>query len=316
MISINPQEKSVPEIQRLLQGGIAPRPIALVSTTGSNGDNLSPFSFFNVFSSRPPVVVFSPARRGKDGSLKDTYNNIAETRECVIQAVTYAMVQQVSLASTEYPTGTDEFVKSGLTKVASALVKAPGVKESPFRMECKVKDIIQLGTEGGAGNLIVCEIVLIHLDETVLTGNSIDPHKIDLVARMGNDYYCRAQGEAIFEVEKPVVKKGIGIDALPEFIRNSSYLSGNDLGKLGNLETLPDAEEIGLLKAELLELTSLAEESETRQTPEYKVSAAVLLSPATGKETEKIFDTMKKSLEGNDARFALTFALLMREHLQ
>lgn len=240
MKHIIPAESSVPEVQRLLQGGIGPRPIALVSTVSKEGiNNLSPFSFYNVFGANPPVIAFSPSRRGRDGSLKDTYLNLMETKECVVQAVTYSMVEQVSLASTEYEIGIDEFVKSGLTPIDSDLVKPKRVKESPFQMECILLDMMSYGDGGASANIAICEVIKFHISEDIFVKGIIHPNKIDLVARMSADFYCRAFGDNIFEVEKPILKKGVGFDQLPDFIKQSEIYSANNLGKLGNIEIIP-----------------------------------------------------------------------------
>ncbi|MBI1315732.1 flavin reductase family protein [bacterium] len=246
MISIDPAELSTPDVQRWLQGMVAPRPIAFASTLDAQGrPNLSPFSFFNVFSSNPPILVFSPARRVRDNTLKHTLLNCQATGEVVINTVNYAMVQQASLASCEYPEGVDEFVKAGFTPLPSLKVRPFRVAESPVAAECKVVDIISLGNEGGAGNMIVCHVVQFHIDERILDEHGhIDPYKIDLVARLGGDWYARAQGDALFEVPKPARKLGIGVDALPRVIRESYILTGNDLGMLGNIETLPEDEAV------------------------------------------------------------------------
>ena len=225
---------------------IAPRPIAFASTIDNSGNmNLAPFSFFNAFGSKPPTVVFSPARRVRDNTIKHTLENIYEIKEVVINVVNYKMVQQASLASTEYPKGVSEFVKAGFTPVKSELIRPYRVKESPVQMECKVVEVKEMGTEGGAANLIICEILLMHIDEDVLTPeNKIDPNKIDLVARMGGDLYCRASGSALFEVAKPLSTLGMGIDHLPIDIRTSTILTGNNLGQLGNVEKFPDDEAV------------------------------------------------------------------------
>ncbi len=237
---------STPEVQKLLQGMVAPRPIAFASTVDEKGrNNLSPFSFFNVVSSNPPILVFSPARRVRDNTLKHTLLNCQKTREVVINAVNYSMVQQASLASCEYPEGVDEFIKAGFTPIDSESVKPKRVAESPASAECKVLDIISFGENGGAGNLIVCQVLKIHVHDRVLDDNGqIDPYQMDLVARLGGDWYARAQGDALFEVPKPARKLGIGIDALPKSIRESYILSGNDLGMLANVEQLPEPEEV------------------------------------------------------------------------
>jgi flavin reductase (DIM6/NTAB) family NADH-FMN oxidoreductase RutF len=246
MKSIQPKDISTAEFHAYMLGAVAPRPIAFASTIDKNGNvNLSPFSFFNAFGSNPPILIFSPARRVRDNSEKHTLENVREVPEVVINIVDYAMVEQMSLASTEYEKGVNEFVKAGLTPMPSTLIKPPFVKESPVAFECKVKEVIATGTEGGAGNLIVCEIIMIHIQEKILDEKGkIDTKKIDLVGRMGGDWYVRANGNALFEVEKPLVKKGIGVDNIPTNIRLSKVLTGNNLGKLGNVENLPTQSEI------------------------------------------------------------------------
>lgn len=246
MLTIDPKEIKPSVLHGYLLGAVAPRPIAFASTMDKDGNpNLSPFSFFNVFSSNPPIAVFSPARSGRTGLTKHTFDNIKETMEVVINVVNYSMVNQMSLASTEYPKGVNEFVKSGFTPIPSEKVKPFRVKESPAQLECKVKQIIELGNEGGAGNLIICEVVLMHVNENVLDENKqIDPHKIDLVARLGANWYSRTNGSALFEVTKPLLTHGIGVDQIPAEIRNSKVLTGNNLGQLGNIEKLPSKEEI------------------------------------------------------------------------
>lgn len=245
MRHIDPKEATVREIFGYLQGGIAPRPIALVSTLSADGSrNLSPFSFFNAFGGNPPTVCISPSRRQRDGTVKDTYNNLIVTRECVIQAVTYAMVQQVSLASTEYPAGTDEFLKSGLTPIPSDIVKPPRVLESPFQMECILKEMIHLGDGNGSGNLAICEVVRFHIAEDIFVNGVIHPDAVDLVGRNSADFYTRASGSAIFALKKPLETRGIGVDQLPDFIRNSSVFTGNNLGQLGNTEQRPSNDDV------------------------------------------------------------------------
>lgn len=246
MLTINPKEIPVSTLHHYLLGAIGPRPIAFASTVDKNGNpNLSPFSFFNVFSANPPIMVFSPAKSGRTGASKNTFDNAKETREVVINVVNYAIVQQMSLSSSPYEKGINEFIKSGLTPVASDIVKPFRVKESPVQFECKVNDIIELGQGGGAGNLIICEVVKIHINENVLDENEmIDQQKIDLVSRMGGNWYCRANKNAMFEIAKPVTTIGIGVDAIPESIRNSTVLTGNDLGLLGSVEQIPTHKEI------------------------------------------------------------------------
>jgi len=250
MLTINPKEVSIPVLHSYLLGAVAPRPIAFASTIDKEGNpNLAPFSFFNVFSANPPIAVFSPARSGRTGQTKHTYDNIKEIPEVVINMVNYDMVQQTSLASTEYPKGVNEFSKSGFTPLESEMVKPFRVKESPAHLECKVKQVIELGDKGGAGNLIICEIVLIHISEKVLDANKqIDPNKIDLVARLGGNWYSRTNGNALFEVAKPLMNLGIGIDQIPPYIRNSNVLTGNNLGQLGNVEKIPTTIEVATFK--------------------------------------------------------------------
>ncbi len=246
MLRIDPKEVKTPVLHSYLLGAVAPRPIAFASTIDKDGNpNLAPFSFFNVFSANPPIAVFSPARSGRTGITKHTYDNVKEVPEVVINVVNYDMVQQMSLASTEYPKGVNEFVKAGFTPVASEMVKPFRVKESPAQLECKVKQVIELGEQGGAGNLIICEVVLMHIDEKVLDANQmIDPNKIDLVARLGGNWYSRTNGNALFEVTKPLLNLGIGVDAIPDHIRHSDVLTGNNLGQLGNIEKLPTEADI------------------------------------------------------------------------
>ena len=249
MLQITPKDLKVSEIHQYMLGAIAPRPIAFVSTVDAEGNvNLSPFSFFNAFGANPPTVVFSPALRGRDGVTKNTLDNVKATKEAVINVVSYEMVQQMSLASSEYPKGVNEFLKAGFTEQASVMVKAPRVKESPVQMECIVKEIISTGETGGAGQLVICEIVMMHINEEILDQNGkIDPVKIDLVSRLGGDWYGRSS-KGLFIVPKPLTTLGIGVDQLPEAIRLSKILTGNDLGMLGNTEKLPEESEINSFK--------------------------------------------------------------------
>ncbi len=246
MRTINPKEVSVPVLHAFLQGAVAPRPIAFASSVDKDGNvNLSPFSFFNLFGTVPPTLIFSPNRRVRDGSTKHTLDNVLEVDEVVINMVDYAMVEQMSLASCEYERGVNEFIKAGFTEVPSVMVKPPRVLESKAVFECKVKQVIQMGDAGGAPNLVICEVVLAHFSEEILNEKGmIDQTKTDWVARMGGDWYCRASGDALFEVAKPSIHKGIGVDAIPEFIKSNPIFSGNDLGRLGNIEQLPTELEI------------------------------------------------------------------------
>lgn len=288
MIKIDPFQIPVPKLHQILLGTIAPRPIAFASTVDSKGrPNLSPFSFFNIFGVNPTTLIFSPSRRGRDNTVKHTYENLKEVPEVVINMVNFAMVEQVSLSSTEYQKSVNEFIKAGLTPVSSEKVKPFRVKESPVQFECSVRQIIETGDQGGAGNLVICEILLIHLQEYIFNESGVvDPDKIDLVARMGGDYYCRASGDAVFVVEKPLQKLGIGVDNLPETIRNSAYLSGNDLGRLGNIEVLPSADEI--------------EEFRNQE----KLNNAYFY-PDDEINNEKVIACAKKLLEENQPVFAL-----------
>lgn len=240
MTSFEPKNCSIPQLQRLLSSSVAPRPIALASTISSGGQpNLSPFSFFNVFSTNPPILIFSPARRVRDNSTKHTLQNVEKVKEVVINVVSYDIIQQMSLSSTEYEKNINEFKKAGLKMLKSDLVKPFRVAESPVQMECKVNDIIPLGTQNGAGNLVICQVLKIHICDRVLNGsNEIDQEKLDLVARGGGSYYIRAR-EGFLEIPKPLRSKGIGVDMLPDHIQNSSILTGNDLGILGNVEEIP-----------------------------------------------------------------------------
>lgn len=317
MLRFDPGTLSAAEIQNLLQGGIAPRPIALVSTISKEGiPNLSPFSFYNVFGSNPPVIGFSMARRGRDGSLKDTYRNIMETGECVVQSVSHKMVEQVSLASTEYATGVDEFLKSGLTPVPSEIVKPSRVKESLFQMECKLMQMIPLGDKPGSGNLALCEVLLIHAEEHIFSDNRIEPDTIDLVARMGGDYYVRASGKSVFKVRKPIGKKGIGIDSLPEFIRHSKVFSGNDLGKLGNLESACPEEQVNAFRRNMLEFETPHSNLDVhffRRRKDYRSLAAAILKSvdmALYKKKYLLQIASRIALRNNDVDFGMKAAYL------
>ena len=247
MISIDPKEIPTAKLQGYLQGSVGPRPIAFASTVDKDGNpNLSPFSFFNLFSANPPILVFSPSRRVRDNTIKHTLINAEATREVVINVVSFDMVQQASLSSTEYGDGVNEFLKAGFTAIPSDLVQPFRVKESPVQFECKIQEIISLGTEGGAGNLIICEVIKMHIDERILDENGgIDQHKIDLVSRLGGNWYSRSNA-GLFEVEKPLTTLGIGVDNIPAFVKQSAVFDGNDLGKLGNVEALPTFEEIDI----------------------------------------------------------------------
>jgi flavin reductase (DIM6/NTAB) family NADH-FMN oxidoreductase RutF len=238
------KELSTVERQYYLQHVVAPRPVCFASTIDKEGHvNLSPFSFFNLFSSNPPIVIFSPSRRVRDKTIKHTLQNVREVPEVVINIVTYDMVQQTSLASCEFPRETDEFVKAGFTKEPATVVTPPMVKESKVKLECRVQEIKSLGEEGGAGQLVICEVLRIHIDDSLLSDDKkLDQTKLELIARLGGDWYCRVSKDSLFIVPKPNIKLGIGIDALPDSIRNSRLLTGNHLGMLGNVHQLPVVE--------------------------------------------------------------------------
>ena len=238
---LNLKELKPADVQNYLQHAIAPRPICFASTIDKAGNiNLSPFSFFNLFSSNPPIVIFSPARRVRDNTTKHTLQNVEEVREVVINIVDYDMVQQTSLSSCEFPKGTNEFIKAGFTAEKATMITPPMVKESKIKLECKVIEIKPLGTGGGAGNLVICEVLCMHIAESILDeNNKIDQTKLHHVARLGGDWYCKVDETNLFKVAKPNMQLGIGIDALPESIRNSTVLSGNHLGQLANVHEMP-----------------------------------------------------------------------------
>lgn len=257
-ISLLPSELTVGKLHGYLLGAIGPRPIAFASTVNTNGiPNLSPFSFFNVFSANPPILIFSPARRVRDNTTKHTLDNVLKTSEVVINIVNYNIVQQMSLTSTEYASDVNEFKKAGLTMLKSDLVKPFRVAESPAQFECKVTKVEALGKEGGAGNLVFAEVVKMHIRENILDENgAIDQFKIDQVARMGGNWYTRAN-KGLFEVPKPLSSLGIGVDQIPEAIKKSNVLTGNDLGMLGNIEKIPSKEEVLEFLQDNMEIRSI-----------------------------------------------------------
>jgi flavin reductase (DIM6/NTAB) family NADH-FMN oxidoreductase RutF len=285
MLTLKTADLNPVQLQNYLQYAIAPRPICFATTINKAGQvNLSPFSFFNMFSTNPPICVFSPARRVRDNTTKHTLENILEVKECVINIVDYSMVQQMSLASTEYAKGVNEFEKSGFTMLPSQLVKPPRVAEAPVQFECVVNEVISLGNNAGAGNLILAEIKLIHINESILDSDGkIDQEKIDLVARLGGDWYCRVTKENLFKVPKPLTTLGIGVDALPHAVRNSFVLTGNDLGMLGNVAALPTAEEVDetMTMAQVKEVLDATIGDPANRTRELHELAKYLLS--TGK---------------------------------
>lgn len=258
MKSIYPKEIPTALLQNYIQNAVVPRPIALASTIDKEGNvNLSPFSFFNIFSANPPILIFSPARRIRDNTEKHSLQNALEVGEVSINIVNFDMVEQISLASSEYEKGINEFTKAGLTEVKSTLISPPRVAESPASFECKVKQILPLGNEGGAGNLIICEIVLMHFQDDILDSKGlIDPTKIDAVARMGGNWYCRTIKESMFEIEKPIFSKGMGFENLPIWIRESKVLTSNELAKLAGVEKIPSQEQFAEM---LIEKTDQAD---------------------------------------------------------
>jgi flavin reductase (DIM6/NTAB) family NADH-FMN oxidoreductase RutF len=254
---IIPEDIPTKDLHQYIIGSVAPRPIAFVSSKDENGiNNLAPYSFFNAFSSNPPIVVFSSNRRVSDNTTKDTLHNVRVSKECVINVVPYSIVRQMSLASVEFPSDQSEFDKVGLTPEASVTVNAPRVLESPVNMECKVQEIIELGHDGGAGHLIICRVTLLAISEEVLNGDRIDPHKLDLMGRMGRTYYVRASGEAIMEIYQNVVAQPLGYDRLPDYIKKSSFLTGNEIATLASLLDWP-GEEVKFSVKEVIKTRSL-----------------------------------------------------------
>jgi flavin reductase (DIM6/NTAB) family NADH-FMN oxidoreductase RutF len=292
--TIDPNTISTVELQQLLLTAVAPRPIALASTVDKNGNvNLSPFSFFNVFSANPPILIFSPARRIKDKTTKHTFENVKEIKEVVINIVNFPMVEQMSLSSTEYEKGINEFIKSGFTAIASDKIKPPRVAESPISFECIVENVIELGTEGGAGNLIISRVVKIHIrNEYKGNDGNLDTEKLDLVARMGGNWYCRAGKDSLFEIPKPIYSKGIGVDALPIHAINSKVLTGNDLGRLGNMAEKPSLESI----------------EKCKKIPEV---IAALQSPDPEEKYKKLHSIVKKQLDNTNVEQALSILFCM-----
>ncbi len=282
--SIDPDKLENRELFNLLLQGVAPRPIAFASTIDKKGNpNLAPFSFYNAFGVNPSTLIFSPSRRGRDNTTKDTFENLKEIPEVVLNAVSYDMVQQMSLASTEYPKSVNEFEKAGFTAIPSTVVKPYRVKESKLQFECKVREIIEVSGKPGSANLVICEIVKIHIDTTILDKDgNIDPDKIDLVGRMGGDYYVRASGSALFTIPKPLTSIGIGIDSLPQSVRNSKVLTGNDLGQLGNLENMPTKDDLEKIKEKY------KDETFTRSEKELHVFAQQLINEGKVSEALKL----------------------------
>jgi flavin reductase (DIM6/NTAB) family NADH-FMN oxidoreductase RutF len=281
MLTFNPQEITVQRLHQLLLGSIGPRPIAFASTMNTAGQaNLAPFSFFNVFSANPPILIFSPARSGRTNETKDTYKNVKELPEVVINVVNFDMVHQMSLASSPYSPEISEFEKSGLTPIPSETIRPFRVAEAPVQFECRVNEVKELGHEGGAGNLIICEVLRMHVREDLIDEKGlIDQHKIDLVSRMGGDWYCRADENSMFEIKKPITTCGIGFDTLPSDIKNSRVLSGNDLGQLAGIENLPNETDVNEYKLiELSELFVSLENDAVELEKQLHQKAKVLLS--------------------------------------
>jgi flavin reductase (DIM6/NTAB) family NADH-FMN oxidoreductase RutF len=314
MLHIAPGDVPVKDVHNYLLGGVGPRPIALVATCARDGQaNLSPFSFFNAFGANPPTVAFSPSRRVRDASTKDTYANLLMTQDCTINAVTYDMVQQVSLASTEYPAGVNEFTKTGLTPVPSDIVHPPRVAESPFQMECKLLQMVTLGDKNGSGNLAICEVVKFHIAEDIIVNGVIDPQRIDLVARMSGDYYCRASGASIFKVKKPLERKGIGYDALPEFIRKSDVFTANNVAQFGNTMTVPGDNEIdAFIQAVPTVSETLESFCRYERLGEYQhmLRAALALLNEGHPRADRLLElTARRALDFDDSEFAWKTAL-------
>ncbi|KLT67538.1 flavin reductase family protein [Pedobacter sp. BMA] len=295
MLTLKTEELSAVELQHFLQYAIAPRPICFASTVGEAGNvNLSPFSFFNMFSTKPPICVFSPSRRVRDNTTKHTLENVLQVKECVINIVNYDMVQQMSLASTEYGKDVNEFEKAGFTMLKSETVAPPRVAEAPVQLECVVNDVISLGDVHGAGNLVLAEVKLIHINEAILDHDGkVDQQKIDLVARLGGDWYCRVTSENLFKVAKPLARLGIGVDQLPKAVRLSKVLTGNDLGMLGNVEQLPSEDEVDLVMLN----------------PEVKEIMDATIGDPTNRERE-LHELAKSFLQTGNVDIALKIVLL------
>lgn len=319
MMHFEPKDLPQPEVHRILLGGVGPRPIALVSSLSEDGiPNLTPFSFFNAFGSNPPIIVFSPSRRGRDSSLKDTYNNLIKTKECVVQSVTYQIVEQVSVASGEYPSEVNEFEKSGLTPVDSDIVKPKRVKESPFQMECRVLEIKSFGNGGGSANLVICEVLKFHVAEDIFKDGIIHPDLIDLVARMSGSFYTRAKGDSIFELPQPGRNVGLGFDTLPDFIKESNIYSANNLGKFASYKKIPSDDEVKIFINEIMESESKNFESsieafyrfKEQKNYRYMLKAALILSKENNSSSKLLIELSAKcALEKNDILFAWKTAL-------
>ncbi len=319
MFHYNPKDLPVPKLHQLLLGGIGPRPIALVSTISEDGIlNLTPFSFFNCFGSNPPMIAFSPSRRGRDGSFKNTYLNLMNNKECVVQSVTYSMVNQVNLASTEYPPEVDEFVKSGLTPVDSDLVKPKRVKESPFQMECIMREMRSFGEGGASANIAICEVIKLHIAEDIVKDGIISPDDIDLVGRMSANFYSRASGSSIFELVQPKFEIGIGYDQLPGFIKESHIYSANNLGAFATSQYVPSDNEVKnfIEEFEKIQLENFESSEEAffryqRHNDFKRMLKTALFFVKEKKSKQKVFLelTAKCAIENKDTDFAWKTAL-------
>lgn len=315
MISFNPKDKEVPEVHKTMLGGIAPRPIAFVSTISKEGVvNLAPYSFFNAFGANPPMIAFSPARRGRGGTLKDTYNNLMDTKECVVHIVSYSMAQQMNLTSADFEENINEFAMAGFTEMDSDIVKAPRVKESVFHMECKLHQMVELGGKPGSGNLAICEVVRFHVAEEILTGPYPDPQKIDAIGRNGGNYYTRASGDAIFELPKPDFIEAIGYASIPEEIRNSDILTANNLGQIASLRELPTVEDsVAYVDGkEFKENTPNSFEMFERLKDHENMLSFALSDKSSSKYRSRLFKAAKTALDNGDVEFGskvLIFAI-------
>ncbi|MGB5106313.1 MAG: flavin reductase family protein [Candidatus Zixiibacteriota bacterium] len=306
MLQIDPKNTPIPVVHQYLLGGVAPRPIALVSTLSADGvRNLTPFSFFSAFGANPPTIAFSPARRGRDGTLKDTYNNLLATKECSVQAVTHSMLHQINLASAECAPDVDEFVLSGLTPIASVVVKPARVKESPFQMECILKQMIPLGEGKASGNLAICEVVMMHIAEDILDGTIVNPARIDHVARNGGNWWSRVTGANAFKLAKPENNNLIGYDGLPEFVRRSMVLSANNLAQLANWPAIPSLDDAKSLAGDEahLEISRVTFERFERLGDYSSMMVMAKAAVRTGMKNFYLFEqTAKTALDHADAR--------------
>jgi flavin reductase (DIM6/NTAB) family NADH-FMN oxidoreductase RutF len=307
MYSFEPKELPVPKVHQFLLSGVAPRPISFVSTRSLEGiNNLAPFSFYNAFGANPPIVAFSAARSGRTGITKDTYENLVATKECVIHCVSYSMVDQINLASCEYESDIDEFIKAGFTAIESDIVKAKRVKEAPFQMECKLLQMVELGGKAGSGNLAICEVVKFHISEAIMRDGMIDPELIDLVGRNGQDFYTRANGNALFELRKPGLIKGIGFDGLPKKLLNSQILTAGNLAKLAMVDSIPNKEEANIILQTIRTTKFIKEDFNIAYlNKDYKQMSCYLLDA----KQIQVEQTIQTALSFNDVEFAWAIAI-------